>query len=156
MKVHIDLIYPAVNRTQPHPSFSEKRIPIVLNIGCNSWQENTAMRQGFCNTIFAGAGNHPGNDDGQFGAPFDAGDPGINNVHGQWVKYRTRSMSVGDVVCIDPDGAREFWICDSVGWDLLTEEQANSWLKFPRSYGCCSFEVNDWMTAELNRPLCLT
>ena len=147
MKVQFDLIYPSVNRQFPQPSDSEKHIPIVLNMGCELWKTNTAMRQGFCNLIFAGAGNHPGNDyDRQFGAEFDAGDPGINNVHRQWAKAgRMRSMSVGDIVRIDPDNFNEYWVCDSLGWTLLSETEATDWLNFPRNYGCCGFELTEWM-----------
>ena len=112
------------------------------------------MRKGFCDLLFAGCGNHPGLWDGDPDHEFDAGDQGINNVHRQWAvaprpiewaAARTRSMSVGDVVCVDPAGLCEFWLCDSFGWILLTTKQAESWLKFPRRYGCCSSELKEWM-----------
>ena len=148
MKVKLFVHYPAVSRQFPDPSEDEHLMPVELNIGCSTWQENTAMRHGFCNLVYDGFGNHPGLYDGMEGQPFDAGDQGINNVHRQWATYKTRSMSIGDIVNIDPNGLNEYWLCDSVGFTLLTEEQANSWLNYPRQYGCCSFELRQWKRAN--------
>jgi hypothetical protein len=146
MKVDFEVIYPGVERSFPNPSALEKRFPVVLNIGCSGWKTNTTIRQGFCELLFNGFGNHPGNFDGIPGQPFDSGDPGINNVHSQWAPLKTRSMSVGDLVVIKE--INETWLCDNCGWVLLTPEQVKSWLEYPRQYGCCSFEVSDWMKKE--------
>ena len=62
MKVNCVLIYPPVYGIQSPVSI--RHIPIELNIGCHKWQTNTAMRHGFCELVFAGAGNHPGLYDG--------------------------------------------------------------------------------------------
>lgn len=146
MKVNCVLVYPKLDNFEaPLAWRSTRSIPIELNIGCPDWETNTAMRHGFCELIFAGAGNHPGLWDGVEGHPFESGDRGIDNVHRQWALARTRSASVGDLVNIDPDGLNEWWVCDSVGWVLLTPEQAESWLEYPRQYGCCSFELSEWM-----------
>jgi hypothetical protein len=147
-EVHYRLIYPRVDRVPSVHSEKQRVIDGHLNIGCSSWKTNTAMRKGFCDLLFAGCGNHPGLWDGVEGHPFDSGDQGINNVHRQWAVARTRSMSVGDVVCIDPAGLCEFWLCDSVGWVLLNSEQVKSWLQFPRKYGCCSFELSQWLKKQ--------
>jgi len=149
MKVKCFLTYPKVTRHFPGLSDPQRCIPIELNIMCDAWKQNTAMRQGFCELIFAGAGNHPGLWDGYEGYPFDSGDAGINNVHRQWAAApQLRSMSVGDLINIDPPGLDEWWLCDSVGWILLTAEQAKSWLEYPRKYGCDSFELKEWMEKE--------
>ncbi len=148
MKVDLSVTYPKVTRQWPDPSEAETVFPIELNIGCPCWQENTAMRHGFCELLFAGCGNHPGLDDGIEGAPFDSGDRGINNVHRQWAPVKTRSMCIGDLINIDPNGLDEFWLCDSAGFVLLTQEQAVSWLDFPRQYGCQGFEVREWKKAN--------
>lgn len=143
MKVNCVLIYPPVDGIQSPVSI--RHIPIELNIGCHKWQTNTAMRHGFCELVFAGAGNHPGLYDGgpnYYG--FDSGDAGINNVHGQWEVATARSMSVGDMLNIDPNGINEFWLCDSVGFVLLTEEQAWSWLNYPREFCCDSIALMNW------------
>lgn len=149
MQVQCYLIYPAVKRELPENSDIEKYIPIELNIGCDTWKTNTAMRKGFCELVFAGAGNHPGNESDQMaGYEFDSGDKGINNVHRQWALARTRSMSVGDILKIDIGEQDEYWLCDSVGFVLLTPDQAGSWLNYPRKYGCCSFELNQWLKKQ--------
>jgi len=155
MKVDFEVIYPGVKRSFPNPSATwhlEKRFSVVLNIGCSGWKTNTAIRQGFCELLFNGFGNHPGLSDSVgydpqgWQPPFDSGDPGINNVHSQWAPLKTRSMSVGDLVVIKE--INETWLCDNCGWVLLTPEQVKSWLEYPRQYGCCSFEVSDWMKKE--------
>lgn len=146
MKVELEVIYPAVNRTWPNPSDTERRYPVVLNVGCSTWKTNTAMRHGFCELLFAGCGNDPGLCDGIEGQPFDAGDRGINNVHHHWIQANVRSMSVGDIVWIKT--LNEFWACDSCGWVLLTPEQTASWLQYPRQYGCSSLELSEWMETE--------
>jgi len=147
-EVHYRLIYPAVSRVPASNSDKQRVIDGHLTIGCASWHSNTAMRKGFCDLIFAGAGNHPGLWDGDTEHEFDAGDKGINKVHQRWQESKVRSMSVGDMVNLDPAGLNEFWICDSVGWVLLTPEQATSWLEFPREYGCCGFELSQWMDKQ--------
>ena len=127
------------------PRTVERRYPVSLNIGCDTWQTNTAMRYGFCELLFAGCGNHPGLWDGDPNHEFDAGDKGINNVHRQWAEAKVRSMSVGDVVLIDWGGMNEYWVCDSCGWILLTPEQFESWRTFPRQYIGLSLDLNKWM-----------
>ena len=146
MKVELEVLYPAVNRAWPNPSDTERRFPVVLDVGCSTWKTNAAMRSGFCDLLFAGCGNHPGLYDNVPGIPFDSGDPGINKVHNQWAANQTRSMSVGDVVIIKE--LNEAWVCDFCGWVLLTPEQFESWLKYPRKYWCCSFELSEWMKQE--------
>ena len=146
MKVNCVLVYPAF---QHCAHCAEQHIPIRLNIGCPEWQTNTAMRHGFCELIFAGAGNHPGLWDGDPDHEFDAGDRGINNVHRQWAEARTRSASVGDLVNIDPAGLNEWWVCDVCGWTLLTTVQAKNWLEYPRQ-SCSSFELNKWLDSIIH------
>jgi len=154
MKVELEVLYPAVNRAWPNPSDAERRFSVVLDVGCSDWKTNTAMRHGFCELLFAGCGNHPGlNDmvhyeshDPNFRPAFMSGDKGIDNVHNQWAPVKTRSMSVGDVVLIKE--LNEAWVCDNCGWVLLTPEQVQSWLNYPRQYGCSSFELSDWMKTE--------
>ena len=133
MKVNYVIVLPAVQRQWPSPSDSERYIANHLNIGCNTWQTNTAMRKGFCERIFAGAGNHPGTQ--AEGGTFD-----------WWRGERARSMSVGDLIHLDPKGLNEWWVCDSIGFILMTESQALAWLAWPgRKYGCCSFELSEWL-----------
>lgn len=36
-----------------------------------------------------------------------------------WYDHGNRSLSVGDVVLLDRDGAQQAWSCDSTGWTLL-------------------------------------
>lgn len=146
MKVELEVLYPAVNRPWPNPSDTERRFPVVLDVGCSTWKTNTARRQGFCDFLFAGCGNDPGLFDGVVGQPFNAVDQRYVNIHKQWATQRTRSMSVGDVVIIKE--LNEAWVCDSCGWALLTPEQVESWLKYPRKYGCCFLELSDWMNQE--------
>lgn len=153
MKVDCVLVYPKLDIFEAPPAWrSTRSIPIELNIGCPDWQHNTAMRHGFCELIFAGAGNHPGLWDGDPDHEFDAGDRGINNVHRQWAAARTRSASVGDLINIDPQGLNEWWVCDTCGWTLLTPDQAAQWLIYPRQYGCSSIELNKWMDTQLTHP----
>jgi hypothetical protein len=150
MKVNFRLVYPSVsNGIHSSP---QRTIEGHLNIGCGgTWKTNTAMRHGFCELIFAGAGNHPGNEQDQMnGFEFDSGDRGINNVHRQWARAKVRSMSVGDLINLDPDGMNEWWICNSIGFVLLTAEQTQAWLSYPRAYGCCSFELNKWMESHFH------
>jgi hypothetical protein len=135
-EVHYRLIYPRVDRVPSAYSEKQRVIDGHLNIGCDSWKTNTAMRKGFCDTIFAGAGNHP-HLKSEGGQQFD-----------WWRTAKARSMSVGDVVNIDPAGLNEFWICESCGWILLTAEQATSWLEFPRKYGCDMFELREWFATQ--------
>ena len=146
MKVELEVVYPAVNRAWPNPSDPERRFLVVLDVGNSTWKTSSARRHHFCSLLFAGCGNHPGLFDGiEPVQPFDSGDRVINNVHNQWATQRTRSMSVGDLVVIKE--LNETWLCDNVGWVLLIPEQAESWLKHPRKYGCCSFELSEWMEA---------
>jgi hypothetical protein len=148
MKVDYLIIYPAVSRS--FPSQDQRNFSGELNVGCTSWQANTAMRHGMCELLFAGCGNHPGNDLGP-DFQFDSGDQGINNVHRQWETYKTRSMSIGDVICLDPNGLEEWWICDTCGFTLLTDEQVTSWLTFTRQYGCSFIELNDWLDTQTTK-----
>lgn len=146
MKVITSVIYPEV--------FGERHVPetrffINLNIGCESWKTDEEMQKGLCDLLFAGCGNHPGNEWERewnlgFTPAFDSGDPGINNVHHQWETQKTRSMSVGDMVLIDPKGIAQWFICDSIGWLPVSTKEATSWMIHRRQYGCCSFELNEW------------
>lgn len=148
MKVETIVIYP--------PTFgAQYRIPacqfsVDLNIGCSTWQEEESygtdeIRKGFCDLLFAGCGNHPGDEAAEieFGE-FDSGDPGINRVHEQWAKQRIRSMSVGDVVVIDPHRNPSYFICDASGWLNVSSYQAISWLLYPRQYFGASHELREW------------
>jgi hypothetical protein len=150
-KIQITVVYPKVDRNFPDPSAAEQRFPIELNVGCDNWQNSAAIRNSFCELLFAGAGNAPSLYEAQSPfTPFDSGDSGINNVHRQWATQHTRSMSVGDLIVIDPNGLNEWWLCDVVGFTLLTAEQVKSWLDYPRKYGCCSFELKKWLDLQLN------
>ncbi len=135
-EVHYRLILPRVDRVPSVYAEKQRVIDGHLSVGCDTWKTNTAMRKAFCDTIFAGAGNHPY----------------LKSEGGQcfdwWRTVKARSMSVGDVVNLDPAGLNEFWICDSVGWVLLTTEQAESWLNFPREYGCDMFELKKWLETQ--------
>lgn len=145
MKVQCVVILPGLDRADvPAQYRSQRNIPVELNVGCEYWQSEASFREGLCDLLFAGFGNHPGLWDGFEEHRFDSGDEGINNVHRQWELAKTRSMSVGDVVVIDPDGLNEHWICEGCGWNRLTPEQAKSWLDYPRQYGCCGFEISAW------------
>lgn len=126
-KVEFAVVYPKVERKSPNPSDQEQIFTNHLNIGCEGWKTSPAMRQGFCDRIFAGM------------------NAGSQSEFPWFLKTRVRSMSVGDLVNIDPDGLNEWWVCDSCGWAILTDEQVDSWLAYPRQYGCCSFELADWM-----------
>lgn len=151
-KVQYTVVYPKVERKFPDPSDPERQFSGEANIGCDTWKSSAAMRHGFCEMIFAGAGNHPGIHDGEIGMPFDSGDPGVNRVHGYWASARVRSMSIGDLINIDPKGLNEWWLCDSCGFVILSEDEVVSWLDFPREYGCCGFEVRKWKKAN-NLPV---
>lgn len=71
-----------------------------------------------------------------------------------------RSMSVGDVVALyKPDKiGSEWFICNPCGWLKVNATQAQSWLDFPREYGCSSFELRKWKISHMaenfrqNRP----
>jgi hypothetical protein len=36
---------------------------------------------------------------------------------------------------------------------MITPEQVESWLKYPRKYGCSSLELSDWMKQETGTEL---
>lgn len=146
MKVTTSVIYPEVFGERYTP---ERRFTIDLNIKCEAWRADVKMQKGLCEMLFAGCGNHPGNEwemewNPGFTPKFDSGDNGINNVHYQWEKQETRSMSVGDLVLIDPRGIAQWFVCDSAGWLPLSTKEATSWMMHRRKYGGCSFELNEW------------
>lgn len=145
MKIEITVVYPEVKRQPPNPSEDEQHYSYDMNTGCKVWREQSDLRERLCDFLFAGCGKFPGLFDGLEGQPFDAGDPVIDEIHNQWAQFKTRSMSVGDLICIDPTGLNEWWMCANVGWSKLTGEQVRSWLDYPRQYGCCSFEINEWL-----------
>ncbi len=99
------------------------------------------VRDSICDLLFAGFGNHPGNeqDMGFSDYKFTTGNPVIDRIHQHWAIVHARSMSVGDVVHFDDSDT--YYICDSSGWLPVNEVTAKSWLNFPREYGCCSFEL---------------
>jgi len=147
-KVEYLVVYPRVDRPDNCYVDPERTIRGNLNICCDSWKTNTAIRMGFCDLIYAGFGNHPGLHDGNPNMPFDSGDAGVNHAHDFWAKARIRSMSIGDLICIDPHGMSEWWLCDNVGFVILSDDEVTSWLNFPRKYGCDMFEVKQWMKEE--------
>jgi len=151
-KIQIEVVYPRVERQFPNPSDDERQFFGEMTIGYETWKTSATIRKGFCEMIFAGCGNHPGLHDGQLDMAFDAGDPGVNSVHHQWKEARIRSMSVGDLIHLDPAGLNEWWMCDAFGFVVLTKEEVDSWLAYPRQYGCCSFEVRKWKKAN-NLPV---
>lgn len=143
MKVDYQIVYPASGAEFPSRPIPQKVMEGYLVVGCSEWMTNETFRRGFCDLIFAGCGNHPGNEpDQSFGAEYDSGDPGINRVHRQWEPYRTRSMSVGDLVRIV--AINEWWLCDVIGWVKLTKEQADSWRSFPRQFAFGGGELRHW------------
>ena len=47
------------------------------------------------------------------------------------IERECRSMSVGDLaICIDGIGER-IYICNPMGWKLVTTEEAAQWIKLP-------------------------
>lgn len=137
------MIYPAVNRQAPNPSDPERGF-----YGALSLPNDVTPREEVCDILFAGFGNHPGNemDMGRPGYRFTTGNPSIDSAHLRWQMARARSMSVGDVVNFE--NSNLYYICDSSGWYIVNKELATSWLKFPRQYGCCSFELRQWKQAN--------
>ena len=98
-------------------------------------------REEVCDILFAGFGNHPGNEQdlGFPGYQFTTGNETIDSAHRRWAIAKTRSMSVGDMVNFENSDV--YYICDSCGWLPVRKELADKWLAFPREYGCCSFEL---------------
>ena len=152
MKINYAVIYPNVKRQAPNPSDDERMIVGAMEVGCETWKTSAGMRHAMCETLFAGFGNHPGNEHDQMmmeGIEWDSGDPGVNRAHSYWQGAHVRSMSVGDLINIDPAGLNEYWICCSCGFTLLFPEQADAWLNYPRHFGCCGFELNKWLETQL-------
>ncbi len=141
INLRYSVTYPKVARASyPEPE-REYRGSVPLS-------NDSVPREKVCDVLFAGFGNHPGNEQdlGFPGYVFTTGNGSIDFVHQRWVIARTRSMSVGDVVNFENSDI--YYICDSCGWFSVFKDQARRWLDFPRQYGCCSFELKQWKKAE--------
>ncbi len=123
------VIYPAVNHDNPTND------PYITSVGKQRSFKHSidCLHSEVLETLFAGM-------NGGSGAEFP-----------WFLGAQARSMSVGDVVKLELDVKidDEWFICDSFGWLPVTPVQAQSWLDFPRKYGCCSFELSKWKLATL-------
>lgn len=141
IRLSYSVTYPEVKRLE-HPE-NEREIRGSVRL-----ESDSIPREQVCDMLFAGFGNHPGNDYERQGTdiPWTAGNWSIDLVHYRWQKAQVRSMSVGDVIHFE--NSKVYYICDSCGWLPVSFDLAQSWLKFPRQYGCCSFELKQWKIAE--------
>jgi hypothetical protein len=131
--------YPKVGRLE-HP---ERELRGLITV-----KDDVTSREDVCSILFAGFGNHTGNErDWDFpGFVFTTGDDSTDMAHRRWEVAGVRSMSVGDVVTFE--NSETSYICDCCGWMAVPKVQARRRLDFPRQYGCCSFELRQWKKAE--------
>ena len=124
------VIYPAVQHDNPSND------PKIAEYG---------KQRSFMNVVLPGRHNHD-----HLERIFAGMNGGSGSEFPWFLQAHVRSMSVGDVVVlykVDPKSDRflgTWFICDSCGWLEVNVTQAQSWLDFPRKYGCCSFELRQW------------
>jgi hypothetical protein len=124
IRLNYTVIYPEVTRKWPDPSDPRREFRDYLEVVPLERGGTPVSEETLCDVIFAGMNG------------------GSCQDFPWWEEAHVRSMSVGDVICFD--NSDRFYICDSVGWLPVDKSQLDSWLSFPREYGCCSFELSKW------------
>jgi len=135
------VIYPQVNYSNPgnDPEITRYGRGHCL-VGMITLNSDSIPREEVCDILFAGFGNHPGNE--QAGYRFTTGNRFMDTAHLRWATAKVRSMSIGDVVHFE--NSNLYYICDSCGWMVVNKEHADSWLAFERKHGCDSFDLKQW------------
>lgn len=125
IRLNYTVVYPQVNYSNPGNDPVIARWSASKELRGSIYLENDSLpREEACDMLFAGFGNHP-----EVSLP-------------RWKMAQVRSMSIGDVVNFENSDV--YYICDSCGWLTVTKDQADSWLAFPRKYGCDMFELKAW------------
>jgi hypothetical protein len=148
INLRYSVTYPKVNYSNPgnDPTITrygqEKEMRGMLAL-----PNDSLPREDVCDILFAGFGNHPGNeqDYGSLGYRFTTGDKAIDMAHLRWAMAQVRSMSVGDIVNFE--NSNLYYICGPVGWIVVDKVNTDSWRNWPREHGCDLFEVRQWMKA---------